>query len=143
MCCGVPAVSSPVAVWDGAEQSPEPRARLPFTGGELGRFRLVMVGAARAAVPGLVQADVLGTHSGSGGKKPPSLPRVFYFETCVTTTKSVEKQTQILSSTRTNIFEVILRFVKSIQLESKILFTWLNCLNFIVTHTGSFLGYRK
>lgn len=61
----VPATSSPGAVWGGAEQSPEPRARLPFTGRDLGWFRLLMVGVTFATALGLVQVYVLA----SGGKK--------------------------------------------------------------------------
>lgn len=52
--------------------------------------------------------------TGFWSKKTPFLPQLLYFETCVTTAMSMEKQTQILSSARTNIFKVILRFVKKI-----------------------------
>jgi len=41
----VPAVSSPGAVWVGAEVSPEPRACPSFAGRELGWFLLTMVKA--------------------------------------------------------------------------------------------------
>lgn len=40
----VPAVSSPGTAWDGAEQSPEPRAGPSLAAGELGWFRLMMGG---------------------------------------------------------------------------------------------------
>lgn len=76
-------------------------------------------------------------------KTPLSLPPwVLYFKTCVTTTKSMEKKTPILSSTRTNIFKAILRFIKNIKLESKIHLTWLNCLYFSHTH-GYFTAMQK
>lgn len=35
----------PLPPWDGAEQSPEPRPCPSLAGGQLGRFRLVMVSA--------------------------------------------------------------------------------------------------
>ena len=136
----VPAAAAPAQC--GMEQSSHqsPGQSPSLAGGELGRFQLTMVGALyTGAGAGWCAGYTLSFWS----KKTPSLCWVLYFKTCVTTTKSMEKQTQILSSTRTNIFRVILRFIKNIKLESKIHFTWLNCLNFTVTHMDSLLGYRK
>lgn len=70
-----------------------------------------MLGAVCATKLALVWFDMMGS-TGFWSKKTPSLSQLLYFETCVTTAMSMEKQTQFLSSARTNIFKVILRFVK-------------------------------
>lgn len=99
----VPDSSSPGTVQDGAEQWPKPRACPSLSGRELGWFWLMTAGALYNG------ADVLGTHSASGAKQHSPSPSILR---PVTTTKLIEKQAQILSSTRTNIFMVILRFIK-------------------------------
>lgn len=99
-------------VLDGAEQWLKPMAHPPFAAGFLSWFHLIIISIVCATVLGLSVGDVLGIYPAFGAKKPPPFPRVLYFETFIIATKSMEKQTQILSSAGTNISKVILRFIK-------------------------------
>lgn len=70
----VPVMSSSSVVWNGAQQWLEPMACPPFAAGFLARFRLLMVGAECATVPGLVAGDVPGTYPASGAENHPPSP---------------------------------------------------------------------